>query len=1335
MNATRRPLDAQARCRGLVLALALAGLGSAHAQTSTITRVATFDYNTTTGLLNKEVVETDTANSCVQTVYAHDAAGNRTTQTVSNCTGATGLAVFASRVVATDTYSSFSVTLKNGAGTNIAVTVPARTYARTTKNALNQQETRTVDPRFGAVTLLTGPNALNTTWTLDDFGRRERETRADGTYTELFHCVIGGSLDTSSNTPGCSTLVAVPAPTDAVRFVHSQPRISATVVAGPFSRTFFDRLGREIRSVTQSFDGNSQSTGLIVKDVLYNEFGAKVIETQPYFVDTGSSLATGNSAFGRTLTQYDVLGRPTAVYVSDPATTNTVAMPTIPPALLNNRFIDTGGTAARTTLAYSALSITTTNPRGQTLLQEKDPDGRVIRTTDALGAQIGYLFDALGNLVSTRDGLGNVTSAVFDTRGRRTAMTDPNTGQWLYDYNALGELLRQQSPKQAAASQYTTFTYDKLGRTLTRATQEFTTTFTYDKYADASACTKGIGKLCEVVTSHGARRKLTYDSLGRPIQTVTTLSGTINGGVTRTFTSSATYDSASRVASQTYPTGIRVNVGYTTLGFFERLTNNAGGAVFWRAQRVNAWGGLEQQLAGNNVQTRATYQAFTGRTAALTAGLGAATDVFNHAYGWDAVGNLATRNDALGAGSSAVSESFIYDGINRLIRYTVNGTAIAGGTRSVGVAFNAAGNILTRSDVGRYRYSANAATRPNGVLEVDPTTGGAITYTYDANGNVSSTTSSGTQAGYAAKYTSLAYTSFNLPDSSSGLTGANGATYKWFYDERHARIKEVRSAVGSSDRITWMLHPDKANGLSFEQEISGSTISNRHFLSAGGQVVGVLTSAGEHALPAAQTITKTEYWIKDHLGSSGAITNTSGAVTQRFAYDPWGQRRFPDGRADPTGTLIYDTPSSTDRGFTGHEHLDDVGVIHMNGRLYDPRIGRFLQTDPLIQAEAGWQAFNRYSYVLNNPLNATDPTGEFFAIPYAVAVAWSAMLAAAAQQHPELRPWASIAIAALLAAPSGGASFAWAAEAAPAVQAAFSGFASGATATGNLRGGVQGAGMALLFFGAGQIATEIGGSFSANAQVLGDAGDLVGMNNALDSAAHFSNGGIGRVALHAVAGCASAAISGTDCGRGAVTAGLTKALAGNLPGNDLVLGTVKYAVIGGTAASIGGGKFANGAMMGSFQYLFNQAITEARFQAIADGDPRRGYWQKFIENVLASPAATLELKNDVRTAGSNALSDAATTTAGAAAAAGTFPLLRPMAVPLSVLSTSLEVAAFAADPSRNWRSFSIDLMFDQTIMGTGGAFGVPPLILFGVSEAIKRTPEAQRLKCPVPRDC
>ena len=126
-------------------------------------------------------------------------------------------------------------------------------------------------------------------------------------------------------------------------------------------------------------------------------------------------------------------------------------------------------------------------------------------------------------------------------------------------------------------------------------------------------------------------------------------------------------------------------------------------------------------------------------------------------------------------------------------------------------------------------------------------------------------------------------------------------------------------------------------------------------------------------------LAKVEYWHKDHLGSLAATTDHAGAVTARYAYDPFGKRRYTNGRYDDFGALIVDwasdVSSGTDRGFTGHEHLDDIGIVHMNGRLYDPLIGRFMQGDPLIQAPNELQSFNRFSYCMNGVLNCTDPSG------------------------------------------------------------------------------------------------------------------------------------------------------------------------------------------------------------------------------------------------------------------------------------------------------------------------------------------------------------------------
>jgi RHS repeat-associated protein len=101
------------------------------------------------------------------------------------------------------------------------------------------------------------------------------------------------------------------------------------------------------------------------------------------------------------------------------------------------------------------------------------------------------------------------------------------------------------------------------------------------------------------------------------------------------------------------------------------------------------------------------------------------------------------------------------------------------------------------------------------------------------------------------------------------------------------------------------------------------------------------------------------------------LTNESGGVAETLSYDPWGKRRNADW-SNATGPIF---PSETPRGYTGHEHLDDVTVIHMNGRAYDPDTSRMLSPDPYVQAPGFAQSFNRFAYVFNNPLKYTDPSG------------------------------------------------------------------------------------------------------------------------------------------------------------------------------------------------------------------------------------------------------------------------------------------------------------------------------------------------------------------------
>jgi RHS repeat-associated protein len=97
--------------------------------------------------------------------------------------------------------------------------------------------------------------------------------------------------------------------------------------------------------------------------------------------------------------------------------------------------------------------------------------------------------------------------------------------------------------------------------------------------------------------------------------------------------------------------------------------------------------------------------------------------------------------------------------------------------------------------------------------------------------------------------------------------------------------------------------------------------------------------------------------------TAGTVTIVANSLNVH-GFGPWGNARN-----------LSSPLNGDNRGFTGHEHLAELGLIHMNGRIYDPVIGRFLQADPIIQAPQNAQSHNRYSYVMNNPLSFTDPSG------------------------------------------------------------------------------------------------------------------------------------------------------------------------------------------------------------------------------------------------------------------------------------------------------------------------------------------------------------------------
>src|SRR4029079_7987869 len=164
----------------------------------------------------------------------------------------------------------------------------------------------------------------------------------------------------------------------------------------------------------------------------------------------------------------------------------------------------------------------------------------------------------------------------------------------------------------------------------------------------------------------------------------------------------------------------------------------------------------------------------------------------------------------------------------------------------------------------------------------------------------------------------------------------------------------------------------------YERTTKDGIAEHTHFLYAGG-ANGDSAFALKIVRQGAPKPTLSFYHY-DHLGSVTAVSDeqghvvTDGGAPTVASYDPWGARRAPDGRpADPASFQ----PLPGHREFTGHEPIPGVGLVNMNGRLYDPSLGRFLSPDPNVQFVGDMQSYNRYGYVHNNPLRYTDPTGYF----------------------------------------------------------------------------------------------------------------------------------------------------------------------------------------------------------------------------------------------------------------------------------------------------------------------------------------------------------------------
>ncbi|MFZ6727269.1 RHS repeat-associated core domain-containing protein [Undibacterium sp. MH2W] len=199
----------------------------------------------------------------------------------------------------------------------------------------------------------------------------------------------------------------------------------------------------------------------------------------------------------------------------------------------------------------------------------------------------------------------------------------------------------------------------------------------------------------------------------------------------------------------------------------------------------------------------------------------------------------------------------------------------------------------------------------------------------------------------------VTWNNFDMPVQISRTTAAGGTVSSSFvYGAEHQRLRQDRS---DGSKIIY--------AGAQEVEVSAAGLSTVKTYWPHG--IGV-----EIDRPGAAT-TELNWVHHDRLGSPVAITDQNGSLKEKLAYDAWGKRRSLDG-SSIADSIVGVTDN---KGFTGHEMLEALELVHMNGRVYDPLVGRFMSGDPHITDLINGQNHNRYSYVLNNPTNLTDPTG------------------------------------------------------------------------------------------------------------------------------------------------------------------------------------------------------------------------------------------------------------------------------------------------------------------------------------------------------------------------
>ncbi|WP_374465726.1 RHS repeat-associated core domain-containing protein [Chryseobacterium sp.] len=674
-----------------------------------------------------------------------------------------------------------------------------------------------------------------------------------------------------------------------------------------------------------------------------------------------STKAFGQGQFVSQETGYDLLGRKikeSEPYFDgqSPSQFNTIAYDdTVFPAKITATSFN--GKQMETSVSGLTSTVKELNGYGRTTSKTTDALGNVSSSTDK-GGTIQFTYNAAGEQIKAQYA-ENIVTTKYDSWGRKSEFNDPSNGIYKYEYDGLGQPKKTISPKGTKE-----FTYNNLGQLISQ--KEISTIDggqATNKLISYSYDNKG-----RIISKSGTSKgkayssNVSYDPQGRLLSSSESSNGKyfIQKGIT--------YDDKGRVTSyekQLYSSGVLTKVQIENVysawnGELYQVKDKSAGKILWELKEINAKGQVLKSRLGaadiNNTYGTNGFLTNVNHSSQVKPG------ILQLSYSFDAIKNeLKSRTTG---GDFNINESFDYDDNNRLVNWTNPVTGVK--PQSNRNVYDIKGRITQNDQVGTIKFENSA--------KIYQATGMTLNAAGEQNYNND-------------LIQSITYNENNDPVFIDGIKG----DVAFQYGLTSMRQKVTYGGNFSNDTEGKFTKFYSEDG-SFEVVKDNTTGKEKHILYIGGNPY-------ESNIVYLKNFTESngsyKFLHKDYIGSILAISDEAGNKLEQRHFDAWGNfthLQIGNGAIITDKNIIDNTSLLLERGYTSHEHFAEVGIIHMNGRLYDPLLRRFLNADENIQDPYNTQNYNKYGYVLNNPLMFNDPSGEFwvagFFLTYLAPVIW-----------------------------------------------------------------------------------------------------------------------------------------------------------------------------------------------------------------------------------------------------------------------------------------------------------------------------------------------------------